>query len=210
MAFSSRSRRLSAPRSPRSMPVEGRVLRDQQQLAHAARRERARFAHDRFRAAASILAAKRRDDAERAGVVAAFGNLARTRSGSASSGGAACRRRRCRWGVTAAGCWLLAARGSVVGSLSAGADSLASFDRASEQGHGRDRSTSAIPNREPRTASLDRLKNLRHFSRAEHRIDLGNLLLQLVAIAFREAAGDHQARAVAVLLVLRHFEDGVD
>ena len=54
---------------------EGRVLRDEQQLAHAALGQRPRLADDRVRRAAAVLAAQRRDDAERAGVVAALGDL---------------------------------------------------------------------------------------------------------------------------------------
>ena len=42
------------------------------------------------------------------------------------------------------------------------------------------------------------------------RVDLGDLLLQLVAVPLGEAAGDDQPRAVAVALVLRHLEDRVD
>ena len=56
-------------------PVERRVLRDQDQLAHAARRERPRLAHDRVDRAAAVVPAQRRDDAERALVVAALGDL---------------------------------------------------------------------------------------------------------------------------------------
>ncbi len=55
--------------------VERRVLRDQQQLPHAPVRERPRLAHDRLGRAAAVRAAQRRDDAERAGVVAALGDL---------------------------------------------------------------------------------------------------------------------------------------
>src|SRR5581483_9801760 len=55
--------------------VERGVLRDQQQLFDAARRERARFADDRIRRTAAIRAAQLRDDAEGALVVAAFRDL---------------------------------------------------------------------------------------------------------------------------------------
>ena len=61
--------------------------------------------------------------------------------------------------------------------------------------------------RRPPPIALD---DLRHFAGAEHRVDLRNLLLQLVAIALGQAAGDDQPPARAVLLVLRHLEDGVD
>jgi hypothetical protein len=56
----------------------------------------------------------------------------------------------------------------------------------------------------------DRLDDLLNFSRAEQRVDLRNLLPQLVAIALGEAAGDHEAPAPAIFFVLRHLEDGVD
>ena len=55
--------------------VEGRVLRDEQELFDAARGQRARFADDRVARPAPVLAAQRRDDAERALVVAALGDL---------------------------------------------------------------------------------------------------------------------------------------
>src|SRR5262245_49615937 len=45
---------------------------------------------------------------------------------------------------------------------------------------------------------------------AEDRVNLGDLFLQLVAIALGEAAGDDEAAAGAVLLVLRHLENRVD
>ena len=55
--------------------VERRVLRDEDDLAHAAGGQRARFAHDRVDRTAAVVAAQRRDDAERALVVAAFRDL---------------------------------------------------------------------------------------------------------------------------------------
>src|SRR5262249_56212111 len=56
----------------------------------------------------------------------------------------------------------------------------------------------------------DGADDLRHFTRAEDRVDLRNFLLQLVAIALRHAAGDDQFPAPSGLLPLRHLEDGVD
>ena len=56
-------------------PVEGGVLRDEEQFLDAARRERPRLGHDRGAGAAAICAAQRRDDAEGARVVAAFRDL---------------------------------------------------------------------------------------------------------------------------------------
>ena len=50
--------------------------------------------------------------------------------------------------------------------------------------------------------AADRAENFRHLACAEHRVDLRDLSLQFVAIALGEAAGDDEARAVAVLLVL--------
>ena len=64
--------------------------------------------------------------------------------------------------------------------------------------------------RRPGGATADRADDFRYLPRAEDRIDLGDLLLQLGAVALGEAAGDDQAAAGAVLLVLRHLEDGVD
>ena len=52
-----------------------RVLRDQDQLFGASGGERARFCEDRLLAAAAEGAAQLRDDAERARMVAAFGDL---------------------------------------------------------------------------------------------------------------------------------------
>ena len=57
-------------------PVEGGVLGNQQQLASRRVAASARASRDdRFRRAAAIVPAQRRDDAERAGVVAALGDL---------------------------------------------------------------------------------------------------------------------------------------
>ena len=58
--------------------------------------------------------------------------------------------------------------------------------------------------------SPDRLYDLRHLTRSEDRVDLGNLLAQLVSIALRQAAGHDQSLTRTGLLVLRHLEDGVD
>ena len=51
---------------------------------------------------------------------------------------------------------------------------------------------------------------MRHLTRSENRVDLGNLLAQFVSIALRQAAGHDQSLARTGLLVLRHLEDGVD
>ena len=56
----------------------------------------------------------------------------------------------------------------------------------------------------------DRADDLRHLTGAEHRVDLRNLVLQLVAIALRHATGDDKAPARAGPFVLRHLEDGID
>ena len=63
---------------------------------------------------------------------------------------------------------------------------------------------------EPRVPSPDGVHNFRHLTRTEHGIDLRNLRLELLAIALGETAGHDQPRAAAVLLVLGHFENGVD
>ncbi len=55
--------------------VERGVLRDQQQLLHALRGELVGFLDDRVDRPAAVVAAHLGDDAERALVVAAFGNL---------------------------------------------------------------------------------------------------------------------------------------
>ena len=75
--------------------VEGRVLRDQQQfLTPRAARARASRTIESG-GPVPIVAAQRRDDAERALVVAAFGNLDVGVVLRALPGSAACRRRRC-------------------------------------------------------------------------------------------------------------------
>src|SRR5439155_18088374 len=56
-------------------PVEGLVLRDEEQLLHPARCERTRFAHDRFSRTAPVLSTQPWNDAEGAFVVAAFRDL---------------------------------------------------------------------------------------------------------------------------------------
>jgi hypothetical protein len=48
-----------------------------------------------------------------------------------------------------------------------------------------------------------------HFARAEHGVDLGDLLAQLVAVALGQAARDDEALADAGLLERGHLEDGV-
>ena len=58
--------------------------------------------------------------------------------------------------------------------------------------------------------ALNGADDLRHFAGAEHRVDLRNLRLQLVAIALAEAAGHDQPLAGAGLLELRELENGVD
>ena len=55
--------------------VKRRVLRDEQDLFHAAGRERTRLADDRIGWAAPVVAAQRRDDAEGALVIASLGDL---------------------------------------------------------------------------------------------------------------------------------------
>ena len=57
---------------------------------------------------------------------------------------------------------------------------------------------------------LDRGDNLGHLAGAEHRVDLRNLFFQLVAVALGQATGNDQTAARSVLLLLHHFENGVD
>ncbi len=64
----------AAPEAAVASPHRG-VLRDEDQLAHAGRRERARLGEDRLLAARAEAAAQLRDDAERARMIAAFGDL---------------------------------------------------------------------------------------------------------------------------------------
>ena len=54
------------------------------------------------------------------------------------------------------------------------------------------------------------MKNFRHLSRPKDRVDFRDLFLQFFTITLGKAAGDHEAGAVAVLLVFRHFQDRVD
>ena len=64
-------------------------------------------------------------------------------------------------------------------------------------------------NRAALLRAFDRADNLRHFAGAEHRVDLGNLRFQLVAITLAEAAGDDQPFAVAAFLEFRELENRV-
>ena len=57
------------------LAVRGGVLADQRDFAHACGGEIFRFAHDGFKAAAAELPAQLRNDAERAGMIAALGDL---------------------------------------------------------------------------------------------------------------------------------------
>ncbi len=45
---------------------------------------------------------------------------------------------------------------------------------------------------------------------ADHGVDFGKLLLDIVAVAFNEATGDDKLARPPGLLVLRHLDDGVD
>ena len=178
-AFSSRSRRAERAALAAIDAVEGRVLRDQQQFLHAARRQRARFADDRLGRPAAIVAAQRRDDAEGALVVAAFGDL---------HVGVVPRRRQQprRIGVVD-----VCGKGSGVRGPGSEVDSVR---RSSAAERHRSRARSSL--RALRRAN--RVDDLRDFAGAQHRVDLGNLRLQLVAIALGHAAGDDQTLAAAV------------
>ena len=72
------SARGGAARARHAHPIDAEkrgVLGDEQQLANAPLGERARLADDRVGRSAAIRATQRRDDAERARVVAALGDL---------------------------------------------------------------------------------------------------------------------------------------
>ena len=145
--------------------VEGRVLRDQEQFTDAARGERSRFADDRFGRPAAIVAAQRRDDAEGARVITAFGDLdvrvvPRRRQQARGVGVVDVGRA----GAADAGC-----------GFGAFAATRLSPRIASTIG----RTSRVPPNREPRTANRDgnRLKDLRHFAGAQHGVDFGDLRL---------------------------------
>src|SRR5258708_38608902 len=59
-------------------------------------------------------------------------------------------------------------------------------------------------------ASPDGSNDFWDLTRADDRVDLGDLFLELVAVALGEAAGDDETLAGAVFLQLRHLEDRVD
>ena len=67
--------RCQRPRLARVAPVPREVLRDQHDLGDAAVDQAAHLGFDRLRCARPLLAAERRDGAERAGAVAALGDL---------------------------------------------------------------------------------------------------------------------------------------
>ncbi len=147
--------------------VERRVLRDQQQFLHAAGRQRARFADDRVCRPAAILAAQRRDDAERALVVAAFGDL---------HVGVVTRRRQQSWrlgvvdvgrqgrGTRGAWCEVRGARCGVRGA-GCGVRRAVKYERRDPAG----------ASHLTRVHLFDRSDDFRHLAGAEHRIDLRNL-----------------------------------
>src|SRR5205814_420227 len=58
--------------------------------------------------------------------------------------------------------------------------------------------------------TTNRSDDVRHFTRSKNGIDLRNFRAQLVAIPLGETPRDDEAAARAVLLVLRHLENGVD
>ena len=58
--------------------------------------------------------------------------------------------------------------------------------------------------------AADRVDDVRHLAGAEDRVDFRDLLLQFIAMALGEASGDDEPAAGAVSLVPRHLENRVD
>ena len=153
----------------------------------------ARFVDDRLGRPAAVVAAQRRDDAERALVVAAFGDLhvgvvPRRREDSA-----ACRRRRCRSAAPAA-CRVPRLRAAAPGRRS-----CAAVPRKNVSGDAPSGTPPPIARTISGTSPVPRTASISGIS-----------ALQLVAIALGQAAGHDQPLAGAVLLVPRHLENRVD
>ena len=58
--------------------------------------------------------------------------------------------------------------------------------------------------------ALDRAQDVLHLAGAQRRVDLGDLLAQLLVVALGQAARDDQAPRAPRLLLARHLQDGVD
>src|SRR4029078_4343711 len=179
--------------------VERRVLRDEQQLLHAARAELLGLADDLVSRARRVLAAKARDDAEGTGVITALRDL-HVR--------VMLRRRQMTGRLRIV---------DVGRQLGARAELLVFRPRPVPR-TGTCTGTRSIQchwyctGDSPQIgfrlgAGCERAYDVRHFTGAEHCVDLRDLRPQLVAIPLRETAGDDQAFARAGLLQLRHLED---
>ena len=64
--------------------------------------------------------------------------------------------------------------------------------------------------RQQRRLAAERAHNLRHLAGAKQRVDLGNLLPQLIAIPLRQAPRHHEPARRRRLLQLGHLENRVD
>ncbi len=167
-------------RAARVPAVAREVLRDQVDLAHAARAERADLGGDVRDRAAALRAAQLGDDAERARPVAALGDLDVRRVGGPDAD----------------------ARRLVIVDVRGGLGDLHHRQRlalAAGLALGRARARRAA----------EQLRDRLEVRRAEDVIDLGDVLDEIAGVALREAAGDHELGG-AGLLVLGHLEDGVD
>ena len=160
----------------------------------------ARLGDDRLDRPAAVLAAQLRDDAEGAVVVAALGDL---HVGVVLRRGQDARRRRRRRGRSAA-------RVSATTASRCRAATCADRPSAAVAVERHRRRRPAAPGRRADGAVSMRADDRLDLAGAEHDVDLGDLGLQLVAIAFGQAAGHHQLLAAAVGLVLGQLEDRVD
>src|SRR5262249_965426 len=140
---------------------ERRVLRNEQQLANALPRKLLRLANDGVCFAAPVLATQRRDDAERARVVAAFADfhvrvVLRCRQQSGSRG------------VVEIGWWVVPRSTFLVPR------SCLQFSTRPEQLHRSGAVRGAL--------AADRADDVRHLASAQDDVDLRNLCLQLISI----------------------------
>jgi hypothetical protein len=144
--------------------VRSGVLADQGDFAGAGSGKIFRFAYHRFKSAAAELSAQLRNDAEGAGVIAAFRDF------------------------------------DVRGVLRSGEDARCQIViEKRRRRHGHD---AHIP--------VNGFNDALDFAGADDRVDFGNLLENLVAIAFDQASSNDQFFGRAEFFVFGHFQNGVD
>ncbi len=191
--------------------VAGGVLADEGEFADAVGGEGARFGEHGFEGAGTELAAQLRDDAEGTGVIAAFGDL---EIGGGAAGGEQAGRVLVHEvvGEVGDGAVPVVAREATVAlagvAFGAGVDVHGGGGAIDEDVEWRSvRGGGSMRGRDAGGG-----EDVFEFAGADDGVHLGDVLLDLGAIALDETAGDDEFLRAASGggLVLRHFEDGID